>query len=512
MCDQAIRIQKNFATFNKIVDKASDCVRSACLEAAAAYAQVAAQYGTMNHTGQFASLKLERLLAQIGSKLALPVQAPPNVRPHVILHVTTQAYQTGGHTQAISCWLERDKEHRHIVCVTHQKTNRVPAKILDHLESRNDLVLLSEDSRSQLGRAMQLRKLAAYADIVVLHTHPWDIIPVMAFSGKNNLPIVYINHADHVFWLGASIATLVVNLRESGQHVSKLRRGIENNRSKIMGRPLRHIGRNLSRKDAKEKIGIDPKLIVITTTACASKFSIIWRPSFFDLVSPILQQWKNVILLAAGPRNDAHWSAASDECEHRIRALGPLPDVSVLHQATDIYIDSFPFSSLTSLIEAGSFGVPVVTFRGHPEECAILGSDSPGLDDYIFRPDNELIFQNLMNRLIVDSEFREAAGRNLAEAIIRTHQADVWLSSLRLLLDDAFNVTARPQPLDVFMQISELDLRVEAFMAHNPFNSKLQGAIQNNFDLFPLQYKLSLLTEFPNLFYTFAKGLLNFNK
>ena len=43
----------------------------------------------------------------------------------------------------------------------------------------------------------------AKADLVVLHAHNIDTIPMFALAGMKNRPrTVLLNHADHSFWLG----------------------------------------------------------------------------------------------------------------------------------------------------------------------------------------------------------------------------------------------------------------------------------------------------------------------
>ena len=51
---------------------------------------------------------------------------------------------------------------------------------------------------------------------VILHVHMYDVLPILAFAnGDFNRPVMFYNHADHLFWLGASISDLVVNFRSS---------------------------------------------------------------------------------------------------------------------------------------------------------------------------------------------------------------------------------------------------------------------------------------------------------
>ena len=40
-------------------------------------------------------------------------------------------------------------------------------------------------------------------------------------------PVILLNHASHTFWVGASIADLVLNLRQAAQDLAKRHRGVD---------------------------------------------------------------------------------------------------------------------------------------------------------------------------------------------------------------------------------------------------------------------------------------------
>ena len=62
-------------------------------------------------------------------------------------------------------------------------------------------------------RAVRLREIARSADVVVLHHFGCDVVPIAALA-VNDVPAVsVVNHADHIFWLGSTIADVVVNQR-----------------------------------------------------------------------------------------------------------------------------------------------------------------------------------------------------------------------------------------------------------------------------------------------------------
>jgi len=205
-------------------------------------------------------------------------------------------------------------------------------------------------------------------DLVVLHIHPDDVVPTMAFSPHDRCPpILLVNHADHVFWVGVSIATLVMNLRSSGMRLATARRGVLENNSLIVPRPLFGVQRLLPRAEAKRRLGLLKDDVVAVSVASASKFAPIGAHGFLDLVTPPIASHPKAFLLVAGPSENEAWRCARLATAGRIRALGRLSEPSTVYQAADIYLDSYPFSSLTSLLEAGRLGAPLMTFRGYPE-------------------------------------------------------------------------------------------------------------------------------------------------
>jgi glycosyltransferase involved in cell wall biosynthesis len=487
------KFDEHFSEFSSLVSIAERYESLQQWNAACAYAKMASQYAWFNHTGYFASPKVEALLCRIGARLSRPQAVSTSAScTQTILHVVTQVYDTSGPTQAIVCWMEQDKARRHIVCITGQGPLLLPKKVLSQLKKRTDLICLDKRPGGVLSRAAWLRSLAESADIVLLHTHPDDVVPVLAFSAKSRTPVVYVNHADHVFWIGASVASLVLNMRDSGHNLTVQRRGVSVERSMVMSRPLRVLNRIFSREEAKLRLGIDPSRVLLVTAAGASKFNALARPNFFDLVHPVVAEHRKVLLLAAGPPAEGEWAERGRKVGDRIRALGRLPDVSLLHQAADIYVDSYPFASLTSLIEAGSFGTPVVTFRGHPEEGAVLGSDTRGLDEHMIKPRNMGAFSSALDNLIMNPSERHHIGTKLREAILTTHKGSGWLSSANELYHSAREMRFPGPQMDVPRATGYLDQYVEFLMAENPYNPGLGGVVRDNLGWLPFGERIKV--------------------
>ena len=108
----------------------------------------------------------------------------------------------------------------------------------------------------------------------------------------------------------------------------------------------------------------------------------------------------NALLLAIGPESSESWQRAAAASGGRIVALGERPDTATFYEAADIYVDSYPFSSITSMLEAGSYGLPVVTCCPYQGDSRVLGSGAPGLSDVMVRTSNPVQYRVALNRLI----------------------------------------------------------------------------------------------------------------
>ena len=295
------RLDAHFREYLALVDTAQRRMENERLEAAAAWAQIAGHYAWMNHTGLFASRPLERVLGRLAARLPQPGRTRPRTaRPREVLHVVTQCYGTGGSTQQVACWIEHDASRHHRVCVTRQRGAPPPDKIVAPLTSPSDLIRLDTERGGLMERSARLRALALDADVVMLHVHPYDVVPVIAFAGADGVPpVVYIDHADHVFWLGISIANVVMHMRDSGRLLAMARRGLDPARSAVVPRPLRPGGRTVQRDDAKRRLGIDPSAVLLVTAADGTKYRPVGSPSFVELVLPVLERHPDALLHAA---------------------------------------------------------------------------------------------------------------------------------------------------------------------------------------------------------------------
>ena len=427
------RLHTHYDEFTGLVATAQDHLRRGRLDAAAAYAQMAGHYAWMNHTGTFASPELEQLLAALGARLRQPPAAARSRGRRPARCCTWSPSATGPAARRRRSPAGSSRTQSAIIACASPASagRRRRTRSARRCRSDADLIRLDTERGGLIERAARLRALAAEADVVVLHLHPYDVVPVIAFSGARGLPpVIYVDHCDHVFWLGTSISSVVMHMRDSGRRLAAARRGLDPARSAVVARPLRPAGRTTSREEAKRALGIDPGSVLLVTAADGTKYRPVGPPSFLDLVVPVLERHPSAILHAAGPSPEGEWEQASERTGGRLRALGMIPDVRLLQEAADVYLDSYPFSSLTSLLEAGSLGVPAITYRGHPDDCGVLGADTRGVDEHMLTASDPAEFERALGGLIADPRRREQLGESTRARDPR-HPYRRWLAQLR---------------------------------------------------------------------------------
>jgi len=232
----------------------------------------AADYAHHWHPGFFVSPKLEFILRKIAEKLTVQAEVPfanalnKNKAKQNILHVLSQGYSSGGHTKALERWITMDTTSIHSILVTLNSTTNHQWLGTAAMQSGGWYYTLDTANLSLCQRAKVLRDMACmWADLVVLHVHPHDPIPPVAFGVSGGPPVLFVNHADHAFTIGMSAADLIAEYRSAGQSITQARRNIATAyRLPIpLGTPYDLENKQIS----KQNLGINKNRIAFLTVA-----------------------------------------------------------------------------------------------------------------------------------------------------------------------------------------------------------------------------------------------------
>jgi glycosyltransferase involved in cell wall biosynthesis len=389
------------------------------------------------HPGRFTSPRLELVCDRVGRALPWPARPQGRRDRPRVLHVLSEAHRQGGHTRLAWRWIAADAGRDHAVALTAQDGLPVPPE-LTAVATVTDLG--AAGARGPLDRLVALRELAAGADVVVLHVHPYDAVAVAALAGERP-PTIFVNHAGHVFWLGTGVADVVACLRESTARLAVSRRGVDPERVVLLPSPLRLPARR-PRAEAKRQLGLPPDAVVALTMASPYKYAPAGDLGFLELAVPAVAEIPEAVLVAVGPERSGPWAEAAGITGGRVLAVGRHDDPSPFLEAADVYLDSWPLPSTTSFLEAATYGVPVLAFRPAALAGTPLAADDPGLGELLVAAETPSRWRDAFARLVRDHHERVSLGSRSATAVVRAHTGHGWLARLEALYE---RVTAVPR-------------------------------------------------------------------
>ncbi len=352
------------------------------------------------------------------------------------LHVMTTAFEIGGHSNMLARWIAAlGEQGQHNLILTDQ-TGRVPEKLRQTVLKHGGECLVLASGISEFAKAKQLREVAAdRGDFVILHIHPYDVAAVLAFGFSWPTPVCFMNHADHVFGVGTSVADLIIEFRDLGAEWTRLYRGAE--RSVVLPLPLEnHAVRDwnsTARRDARSRLDVSPGEVVLLTVGTAYKYRPVKAWNFVAAGSDILERCPEAVLFAVGPDLSNDWVPAAARFGRRLRVIGSGLDVSGgasdFHAAADIALGTFPFASQTAMLESAALGIPCV-----PTPRAIPF----GFDDRAFEglpwpvTQQEYVDQTIF--LIRNPDDRRRTGTQLSQSIKRFHGGEEWRQQYKSML------------------------------------------------------------------------------
>jgi hypothetical protein len=445
--DTESRARARFAAYESTVRAAEDYHRRGRFDAAAAYAHVAALMALRPHAGLFASPRLERMLLDIGRRTAAPTtwRRPANTKITSVLHVATEMLPVGGLVNNLVHWLRADTTRIHSLALTGQHI-ALPEKVSSEIiRSGGQIHRINQTIGHQVAWARRLREIAQGHDAVVLHSYGQDPVPVMAFAeGDKRPPVLLLNHADHLFWLGASVADVVLNMREAAQDLTITRRGVAPERNIVLPTVVSTPVRTRTRAEAKRELGIAEDAVFLLSAARELKYNTVDGVTFSATHVELLKKHPKAELLVLGAGERPDWAADKAAVNGRIRSLPPTPDTRAYFEACDIYIDSFPFVSSTSMMEAAGLGAPLVSRFYGPDDARIFAINHPGIDKPTLHACTETAYLAHLDRLISDADFRMAKGEEARQSVLAHHTAPGWAG----FLESAYQLAETIAPVE----------------------------------------------------------------
>lgn len=365
-------IKENRIYTEELIKKINNCANNIDIEGVANLSLQYADYVQYKSTGEYCNEDIEKALLICGKNIDMDKNNFQDVElmlenyttsKRKILHVISEGYKIGGHTKLVKNWIKKDEDSISALITTWQM-NTLPEELIEEVKNHGGFVYsLNNFYGTYEKSASLLRKIAySWADIVILHCHMQDPIPTLAFAVEGGPPVFILNHADHRFWIGSSIADVIVDCREESKKLSFERRGARE--SFILPVPLSEKG-DFDKEKYRDKYGIDIKTKVILTIAEEYKFKSINQYSYIDILKRIIFETNDTIAYIVGPKREGKWEQLCVDTNERVKVIGRTEDIEELYMISDMYLDSFMFSSFTALLDAIMYGLQIIKFKNH---------------------------------------------------------------------------------------------------------------------------------------------------
>ena len=413
---------------------------------------LAAQFAAKFHPGRFADGAIDNLALKIGAQLSdLPADAVGFVLPvdqtgarRRVLHVASRILEIGGHTRMLHHWVRNDQSSSHSLVLVDQGDDPIPKWMFEAVRSSGGNLQVLPQGSGLCQKAQWLREIARRnADLVVLHHNASDVVPTVAFAVTDCPPVALLNHADHVFWLGSTVADLVINLRTAGSVHTAMRRFVSTNT--VLPIPLAdHQGR-VSRQDARQALGVPEEHVVLLSVGRPEKYQPRGPYDFVETARKILDRQPTTHLYVVGVSEQGIAPYLRCAVHERLHLVGSMEDPSLYRAAADIYLESFPFGSNTALLEAALSGLPVIP--AYAPLFPLLVADNDALRDLLPNPENELEYVERVELLIQQPKQRVELGAKLRKRLLVDHVGEGWLHHLDALYQQTDCLTHSPRPI-----------------------------------------------------------------
>lgn len=449
LLQRTLRLQREAAReFHYALRRANEAVADGQIEIAVHWCRHGATIAWMSNPGFFYSHEMEQLLSDIGRSYLKPVGKPSYGKdaPKRFLHVLTTAFPTGGHTRAVSRWIDTCAQHapseHHSVLISMQLMMPIPAWLSYSAERSGGEVISFLPHLSVLDKAAEMRSRSTEFDAVILHIHPDDPLPNLAFYDQPR-PVIFFDHADHAFSLGTDVAMVIADIRPVGHDLS-VRFRSPAARKVLLPLPLpddRHPP--LDKAEVRRKLGLPVNAPIALTIGDPFKFSSVLGYSFPAMVQSICEGNPRVLIIAIGISESEPFPELKRLTGGRFMPVGFVKDrdiVELYYRTADVYLDSFPCTSITAVLDAARHGLPVQRLCNPYQR--LMWCDDPGLDSVMRGACSQDEFvTGVLEWLEWPEDKRAELGSRFRTAVLREHCGASWKSNW---LDPAINALSLP--------------------------------------------------------------------
>ncbi|AZE77569.1 hypothetical protein [Pseudomonas synxantha] len=273
-------------------------------------------------------------------------------------HLISEPYLIGGHTR-----LMEQLSTMHVEKPDLLITRQSDKKAIERTKRFFDECMVVQSDTALQKIVEIIERLKLYRRIV-LHIHPNDITSVIACNILKRITgakVYFVNHADHVFTYGSSVADVYFELSTFGRY--------RDARKRIAGRKS-FLGIPLTSRLISKKHRLPAKTDTLSFFSAASpfKFKPVKNYDLRPAIDRILSEFKNATfwVVGANPYTNTWWWSLKFRYWRRFKIVSSVPYDSYLKllERADFYVDSFPAPGGTAFAEQLISGRRCVGLKG----------------------------------------------------------------------------------------------------------------------------------------------------
>lgn len=309
-------------------------------------------------TGQYASKELEEEIIKIGNANIKFSPERRSKKNHILIVMTISA-EVGGHSVLVNNWMRWDAKNRYSVVFTEQNYDNVADFIKESVRISGGAIYSLDGD--YILKARRLLEISQNFEKILLFTHMYDIVPVLAYGNKNwTIPVLFYNHADFRFSIGLLVADKILNIHLFDHEKTQKYRGVPEEKSIVAGFPnggrifKTKIGAEIEENNNKKankhllakKFGFSENEKLIVSAGADFKYESVLGYQFDQFADILLKklEYEATFLIIGADQKKKKWKNLYDCTRGKGRALGVLPreEMTALIEAADLYIVSFP--------------------------------------------------------------------------------------------------------------------------------------------------------------------------
>jgi hypothetical protein len=283
------------------------------------------------------------LVERIGKSLECVVKSNPEKDT---VHVISEPYLIGGHTRLMER-LASMHDSKPDLIITRSASAEVKARLNQFFNIQYEVV-----AAEPVAQTLEIAKLLSDYRNVVLHVHPDDIVCIVACgllqASCSASTIYFVNHADHVFSFGSSVADYYFEISSYGARRDVKKKII--GKKSFLGIPVDRPVNSLVTHSLTDKDNLK-----FFSAASALKYKPRVGLSMSPVISMILDGYSNSTFHIVGANlfTNYWWWGLKLKYRNRFSVVPHLPfeEYKALLTQADFYVDSYPIPGGTAFAE-----------------------------------------------------------------------------------------------------------------------------------------------------------------